>query len=116
MTAFFENIYKSPLLTHLNFDTLEEKKKPGDRIAFVLQKYTIGRNNPAIGSEWECFGVVEGTNGRSCRVKWDNKTTNTYDCADLVLLRDGRSQDKKNPNFLFAQIKNKREKYLPKGW
>lgn len=110
MAVYYEEIYNSPLLTQLDFDTLEEKKKHKDRVAFVLQKYAIGDNNPVIGSIWECFGEVIGVNGRSCRVKWDNGKDNTYDCSDLVLVRARGIQDKKNPNFLFAQKKSKKKK------
>jgi hypothetical protein len=108
MTALYEHIYISPLLPLLDFDSLETRKKAGDRVAFVLSKYAVGPNNPVIGSEWECFGDVSAADGRSCRVKWDNGKCNTYDCDDLVLLKN---QDKKNPNFLFAQKKSKKEKF-----
>jgi hypothetical protein len=111
MTAFYGEMYKSPLVTKLDFDSLEAKKSKGDRVAFVLGKYAIGDNNPVIGSVWECFGEVYETSGRSCRVNWDNGKNNTYDCADLVLVRMCGIPDKKNPNFLFAQKKSKKKKF-----
>jgi hypothetical protein len=110
MTAFYKDIYTSPLVTKLDFDSLDAEKSNGDRVAFVLEKYTIGQNNPVIGSEWECFGKVEGVAGRSCRVNWDNGKNNTYDCSDLVLVKMCGIPDRKNPNFLFAQKKSKKEK------
>ena len=110
MTVFFEGIFESPLLNLLDFDSLETEKEVGDRVAFVLDKYTIGDSNPAIGSPWECLGEVIKIDGKSCRVRWDNKHENTYGFDDLVLVRN---QDKKNPNFLFAQRKNKKKKFVP---
>jgi len=116
MTAFFGDLYKSALVTKLDFDSLEEKKKLGDRVAFVLGKYAVGQSNPVIGSEWECFGEVYEASGRSCRVKWDNGKNNTYDCSDLVLVKMSGIQDKNNPNVIFAQKKGKKKKYLPIAW
>jgi hypothetical protein len=107
MTAFFEGIFESSLLSLLDFDSLEEEKKVGDRVAFVLDKYSIGDSNPAIGSPWERLGEVIKIEGKTYRVRWDNKHENTYNFDDLVLVRN---RDRNNPNFLFAQKKNKRKK------
>ena len=49
--------------------------------------YHIGAENPVVGSEWECRGVVRNID-YSISVLWSNGRTNAYDVSDLSVLDD----------------------------
>jgi hypothetical protein len=47
--------------------------------------YDIGKNNPAIGTKYECAGTIIKFNDRLCYVKWDNGYSNDYKDLELSL-------------------------------
>jgi hypothetical protein len=51
------------------------------RLTNPCPSYSIGKNNPAVGTKWECEGVLvsHGT------VHWDNGTQNSYKSGELAL-------------------------------
>lgn len=60
--------------------------KVGDRVMLSADTiYYTSNDNPAIGSEWECEGVVTKNDGGWVHVDWDNGYHNTY-TQDLILL------------------------------
>ena len=67
---------------------LERKEMvEGVRVKLVNpdESYTIGEGNPVVGSEYECAGeIVEGFNGDTCEVTWDNGSYNTYKEFELA--------------------------------
>ena len=52
----------------------------GNRVKLKLGKYPPSKNNPCIGSKYECEGVISFINHNSsyCSVNWDNGMSNTY--------------------------------------
>lgn len=63
----------------------------GDRVHLLeITNWILGENNPAVGTEWYCEGVVTGFyNGtHGINVAWDNGYTNSYQVAhgDLELV------------------------------
>jgi hypothetical protein len=42
--------------------------------------YTIGTNNPAVGTKWECAGVYRGNS----HVEWENGSSNGYKNGELA--------------------------------
>lgn len=53
----------------------------GDEVRLVSPdpSYTLGRNNPAVGTKWECTGNYVGHN----HVNWKNGTSNSYKSGEL---------------------------------
>ncbi len=45
--------------------------------------YSIGVNNPAVGSIHECSGVIRHVEGGSINVAWDNERQNNYKNGEL---------------------------------
>ena len=52
--------------------------------------YDIGRNNPKVGSGWECDGEVEDIHEEGIDVIWDNGSRNTYKDYELSATYSGR--------------------------
>lgn len=64
----------------------------GDRVFLVdveRHTYTIGKRNPAVGTEHMCIGTVRGRSGNTVTVDWDNGTSNVYHDFTLALANDG---------------------------
>jgi hypothetical protein len=61
----------------------EVKFRNGDRVVFYNNNngYSVGRNNPLVGTPDFCCGTVIAGNGS--RVQWDNGSENAYDPTDL---------------------------------
>ena len=80
----------------------------GDRVVFVSNEngYSLGSNNPMVGTPFECEGTVAMAAGSSYRVIWDNGCTNSYRTGDLELAK-GYVGD---PNRLFLMKKLKKGK------
>jgi len=75
--------------------------KIGDRVRYISGAHGNSKNNPLIGTEYECAGTVvrtENYGAISYSVSWDNGTTNAYQAMDLVLVG---SQCKLDPNMSF---------------
>jgi hypothetical protein len=57
------------------------------RLTNPNKSYKIGRSNPAVGTMWECGGVVDSLLD-SIGVAWDNGKENTYNASDLSPEKD----------------------------
>ena len=96
-----------------------KKLKKGDRVYYVHNTfgYTLGRNNPLFGSNYECEGTVRQIAGNSVSVKWDNGTYNSYTDTTLEPV-DYMDQPGKgniyNPNraFLRKKVKRKNDRFI----
>lgn len=53
------------------------------------EDYVIGHSNPATGTKYECFGIINSVGIGSIRVIWDNGTSNTYKEDELSLIDTG---------------------------
>jgi hypothetical protein len=54
------------------------------------EDYAIGRDNPVVGSEWECIGIVDYCNKYDeIGVSWDNGKHNGYKDNELSECLDG---------------------------
>jgi hypothetical protein len=64
--------------------------KVGDRVNFTNNShcYVIRRENPLVGTEYECEGVVYNISNLSINVLWDNGIRNVYRHDDLSLSSD----------------------------
>lgn len=49
------------------------------------KSYEIGPNNPQVGTEWQCKGVIADF-GSSIHVEWDNGHSNSYISNELSLI------------------------------
>ena len=51
------------------------------RLTHPRPSYSIGRNNPAVGTKWECEGTYRGEG----TVEWVNGSQNGYEPGTLTL-------------------------------
>jgi hypothetical protein len=75
----------------------------GDRVVYISGNYTTGRDNPLIGTKWECQGTITDSDVSYIRVEWDNKRHNSYMPYDLQLV----GANKNDPNFAFKLRKRR---------
>ena len=61
------------------------KFKIGDRVVYVSGDWGCSRNDPLLGTEFECVGSIKKVAGRECDVLWDNGVLNFYYDKDLSL-------------------------------
>jgi len=75
------------------YTTLHQSEiEVGDRVIFVkndIAEYDVGRNNPLVGTEYECEGVVEEIDF-NVHVLWDNGHINEYDNYTLAKVNDNK--------------------------
>jgi Mib_herc2. len=50
--------------------------------------YTIGKNNPEVGTIWECDGVIYSCTGSTINVSWNNGNSNSYKSGELSEIHD----------------------------
>jgi hypothetical protein len=62
--------------------------KPGMKV--VLRRpdrnYIISASNPALGSQWECIGIIEEVDTYEVYVCWENGYSNSYKDLELALV------------------------------
>jgi hypothetical protein len=66
----------------------------GDRVIYANRNkaYSIGKNNPLVGTEHFCEGTVyslhtpHSPDSFYCKVTWDNGRNNSYKIVDLELV------------------------------
>ena len=51
--------------------------------------YSIGKSNPAVGSIYECTGVVANVTSTAIQVRWKNGLQNTYKKNELTSIDTG---------------------------
>jgi hypothetical protein len=68
--------------------------KKGMRVVLMSPSpnYDIGRNNPKVGTRWECGGSVTCSHKGFVDVSWDNGSSNTYKDYELSLTSEGRCE------------------------
>jgi hypothetical protein len=53
------------------------------------KNYHIGMANPAVGTKWQCGGVINSLlDSSNIDVKWDNGASNMYSASDLCCEKD----------------------------
>jgi hypothetical protein len=54
--------------------------KKGDRLILTHPSagYTLGPNNPAVGTKWFCAGTLRDEGKHIVHVKWDTGYSNSY--------------------------------------
>ena len=52
--------------------------------------YDIGRNNPKVGTTWECVGSITDYSNSRVDVMWDNGRSNSYKDRELSPACEGR--------------------------
>ena len=58
-------------------------------LTYPNKRYTIGRSNPAVGTRWQCGGVIHHLfEDHSIGVEWDNGASNVYTASDLSCEKD----------------------------
>lgn len=58
-------------------------------LTYPNKRYTIGRSNPAVGTRWQCGGVIHSLlDDQSIGVEWDNGSKNVYVSSDLSPEKD----------------------------
>jgi hypothetical protein len=58
----------------------------GNRVIYVSGNYPASRDNPLIGTKWECQGIITDYDESYIRVEWDNGRHNSYLQYDLQLV------------------------------
>jgi len=53
------------------------------------KNYSIGSNNPAINTKWECEGVIVEKHEGTVDVSWSNGNRNVYKAGELSVVTDG---------------------------
>ena len=61
-------------------------------LAVPDKHYTIGVNNPLMGTEWECVGVISDIEDGLIQVDWDNGRFNSYKDGELIYVDAGRME------------------------
>ena len=60
------------------------------KLAKPDRAYTIGKSNPAMGTQYECEGTITFTKSYSdIHVLWDNGRSNSYKSGELCLSAGG---------------------------
>lgn len=88
-----------------------EFKVVGDRVVLVSERYKACPDNPRLGSEFECAGMVDVIYSHDkiiIGVLWDNGRRNVYSYNELALLKDQKVGNDPNRLFLY---KKRREGY-----
>jgi len=66
------------------------------KLAFPKQHYLIGSGNPAIGTKWECSGVIteisDDDDDNTIIVEWKNGNENEYENNTLIELLSCRKE------------------------
>jgi len=68
-----------------------EDCKVGMRVLLThpLKSYSIGTNNPATNTKWECVGTIIEKSDHNIDVAWNNGHNNIYGPNELSLVKSG---------------------------